>query len=55
MRPAPQCENAAHDQLIERIANRYDQLEQELDQLEIRLREVDLHEPIDGAAPRKPR
>jgi hypothetical protein len=55
MRPAPQCENAAHDQLIERIATRYDQLEQALDQLETRLREVALRQPLDGAAPRKPR
>ncbi len=55
MRPAPQCDNAAHDQLIERIADRYDQLEQALEQVEARLSEIDLPQARDAAAPRKPR
>lgn len=52
MRPTPQCENAAHDRLIERIASRYEQLNDALDQVEARLSAIELHAPSDTAVPR---
>jgi BMFP domain-containing protein YqiC len=54
-RRVKRVEHVSQDQLLERIARRYEQLDQKLEELEAKLDEVDSRPNDEQTAPRKPR